>query len=156
MGRRKRTYTDKFRAGALVLLQGEGYPEQFGALSRVSTHLDVPESTLRGWWNAEYSDDFADLRAQKKREVRDLLDDEIREALQTMTGKRDEATYRDLATTIAIFIDKKQLLAGKPTSRAEVDMDPPELMDMDDDELAGILSAIAEDRQAEDSQRADE
>ena len=118
MARRKR-YSDKFRAAAVVMLEAEGYPGSDGALTRVAGHLDVPLSTLRGWFTAEHNPPPTELRNEKKSELRDLLETELREAVRAMANARPEASYRDLGTVAAIFTDKVQLLDGKPTERVE-------------------------------------
>ena len=118
MARRKR-YTDKFRAAAVVMLEAEGYPARDGALSRVADHLGIPLSTLRGWFTAEHNPPPTEVRNEKKQELRDLLENELREAVAAMAGARLDASYRDLGTVAAIFTDKVQLLDGKPTERVE-------------------------------------
>ena len=114
MARRKR-YTDKFRATAVVMLDAQGYPKLEGALSKVANHLDVPLSTLRGWWTAEHNPPPAELRNEKKGDLVALLENELRGALEAMPDKRPEASYRDLGTVSAIIVDKLQLLTGQPT-----------------------------------------
>lgn len=101
------------------MLEAEGYPANDGALTRVSEHLSVPLSTLRGWFTAERNPPPAELRNEKRAELRDLLENELREAVAAMANARPEASYRDLGTVAAIFTDKLQLLDGKPTERVE-------------------------------------
>ena len=52
MTKRKR-YTDKFRAGAIVMLEANGYPDKKGALATVSNHLSVPQATLHRWFHGK-------------------------------------------------------------------------------------------------------
>jgi len=101
------------------MLEAEGYPAHDGALTRVSKHLGVPLSTLRGWFTAEHNPPPAEVRNKKRLELRDLLENELREAVSAMAGARSDASYRDLGTVAAIFTDKVQLLDGKPTERVE-------------------------------------
>ena len=135
----RKRYTDKFRAAAVVMLEAEGYPAREGALARVSEHLSVPRSTLRGWFYAEHNPPPAEVRHEKRLELRDLLENELRDAIKAMANARLEASYRDLGTVAAIFTDKLQLLDGKPTERNAIQVD------MTDDEraerIAGLLNA---------------
>lgn len=119
MARKKRTYDDKFRASAVIMLESQGYPDTKGALQRVADHLKVAESTLRGWYNKTSNPPPANIRAEKRLDFKTMLREEIEAALHTMINKREEATYKDLSTSIAIFIDKLQLLEQKPTEISE-------------------------------------
>ena len=111
----RKRYTDKFRATAVVMLDAQGYPEKEGALSKVAKHLDVPLSTLRGWWTAEHNPPPADIRNEKRGDLAALIKNEVEEVLNTMPDKRIEADYRALATALGIMVDKLQLLTGQPT-----------------------------------------
>lgn len=117
--RKRRRYDDKFRAGAVIMLESQGYPEVKGALQAVSDHLDVPHSTLHNWYHAKHNPPPSDVRQEIKLDLVQALRNEIAAALGTIDQKRDEATYRELATAIAIFIDKLQLLEAKPTAISE-------------------------------------
>lgn len=119
MAKRKR-YDDKFRASAVVMLEAAGYPDKDGALSSTANHLDVPLSTLRGWFTAEHNPPPAELRNEKRGELSDLLRREIDSALGAMDNARPDASYRDLGTVAGILIDKLQLITGKPTERSEI------------------------------------
>lgn len=111
----RKRYTDKFRATAVVMLDAQGYPEKEGALSKVAKHLDVPLSTLRGWWTAEHNPPPADIRNEKRGDLAALIKNEVEGVLSAMPDKRIEADYRALATALGIMVDKLQLLTGQPT-----------------------------------------
>lgn len=117
---KKSRYNDEFRTGALLLLEASGYPDNQGGIVRTAKHLGIPESTLRGWWNGSRNPVPAEMRAEKRAELHDLLETEIRSALKQMNSVRDSATYRDLGTVAAILIDKRQILTGKPTWIVEI------------------------------------
>jgi transposase-like protein len=114
MTKRKR-YTDKFRAGAIVMLEANGYPDKKGALATVSNHLGVPQATLHRWFHAKNNPAPSEIVTEQRIDFAAALRKEIAAALQDMPNARQDATYRDLVTGTAIMIDKLQLLEGKPT-----------------------------------------
>lgn len=120
MSKEKPHYDDEFRASAVAALEGAGYPEQEGSLSRTAQHLGIHRMTLLRWATEKNNPPPRKLVTEKKAELADLLDAEIRAALTQMGVKRVNASYRDLATSVAIFVDKKQLLMGKPTWIVEI------------------------------------
>ena len=117
--RPRKRYDDKFRASAVVMLEAAGYPDKKGALSLVGRNLSVPISTLRGWYNATRNPAPAELRNEKEIDFTIALRKEVGAALGEMDNARQDASYKDLATTIGILIDKLQLLEGKATERIE-------------------------------------
>lgn len=112
-------YTDEFRAGAVVMLEAQGYPRVKGSLQSVSDHLHVPAMTLHRWFHAVQNPPPRKLVKQKTEDFRVLLRREIAAALQAAPEAREFATYKDLITGAAILLDKLQLLEGKPTDRSE-------------------------------------
>lgn len=110
-------YTDDYRASAVVMLRSEGYPEQKGALTRISRYLKVPHSTLLRWYHAKSNPPPSEIVQIKKEQIIELLLGEAYGALKEMKDARLDADYRELATAAAILIDKWQLLEGKPTER---------------------------------------
>ena len=115
--RNRRRYTDDFRASASVMLESQGYPEQKGALTSVANHLDVPLSTLRGWFLDIHNPPPTEVRNEKKGDLVALLKTEALSILGDMPNAREFAEYRELGTVLGIVIDKLQLLEGKPTER---------------------------------------
>jgi len=114
----RRRYDDKFRASALLMLEAAGYPDK-GAIVRTAKHLGMPEATLRMWAHGRHNPVPVDVYDEKKFDMQGMLRKEIYEGLRAMGGRREEATYRDLATAVAIMIDKLQLLSGAPTENAK-------------------------------------
>lgn len=118
--RPRRRYDDKFRASAVVMLEAAGYPDRKGALEQVAKACGVPHNTLHGWYRATRNPPPSKLRQEKRLELTDLLKNELAAAFGQMPNVRPDASYRDLGTVAAIFIDKLQLLEGKPTWRGEI------------------------------------
>ncbi len=118
--KQRRRYDDEFRASAVLMLEAAGYPKREGALSQVAGHLNVPLSTLRGWFIGTRNPPPAKLRNEKRFDLREAIRDELAGIFPAMADRRQDATYRELATAAGILIDKDQLLDGKPTWRGEV------------------------------------
>lgn len=138
------SYTDDFRANAVVMLQAEGYPDKKGALTRIATQLKVPARTLSRWFNHE-NNPPPDIIVKKKRgDLVERINDELDSILDAFTGVRPDASYRDLATSFGIMVDKLQLLTGKPTGRVDntgkMQLSITGLEDLSDDELDRLLT----------------
>lgn len=97
------------------MLEAAGYPDKKGALVEVAKHLGVPHPTLSRWYNAQRNPPPDELVQEKRRELKDLLADELDAIFRAMPSARENASYRDLGTVAGILFDKKQLLEGKPT-----------------------------------------
>jgi transposase-like protein len=140
---RRKTYSDKFKAGAIAMLQAQGYPDNAAAVADVARHLHVPGRTLRRWFNGTNGRPPDDVVRESKKELVDLFEDEIRAIMDTLPSAREDADYKDLVTGAAILVDKRELLLGKPTSRSQVDMAVSDMVDMNDDELDTLLENVA-------------
>lgn len=119
VAKKRKKYTDKFKAGAITLLQSEGYPDDPYALKKVAKKIGVPDRTLRRWHNGENGHPPDDIVRETKKELIDLFDDEIRDVMKELPSARPEAPYKDLVMGVAILVDKKQLLGGQPTDRTD-------------------------------------
>ncbi len=108
-------YDDKFRAGAIALLEAAGWPDTLGAMTRTATHLKIPTRTLSRWAHGENNPAPDELVIEKKLDLTDALRGEIDAALGAMGTVRADASYRDLGTVVGILTDKLQLLTGEPT-----------------------------------------
>ena len=115
----KRRYDDKFRSNAIVLLEAAGYPERDGALSQVAKHLKMPTNTLHGWANAIHNPPPDDVVDEQRKELKELLEDELSNALAAMGNVRGDATYRDLGVVVGILTDKMQLISGNATQNVK-------------------------------------
>lgn len=145
---KRRRYDDKFRAGAVVTLEAAGYPDKEGALTMVANHLNVPYTTLRGWYHNEHNPPPSQLRQEKREELTAELKNLAYELVAAMRLNIHDANLVQQATTFGIVVDKWQLLDGKPTWRGEVvelikegKITPQEVMDefSDTPELAQEL-----------------
>jgi len=117
---KRRRYDDKFRASAVVMLEAAGYPDKEGALMHVARHLSMPHNTLRNWYHEKHNPPPSELRQHVKKSLVELLDDIAYKLIGAMPSKIVDASLQQTATSLAIVIDKKQLLTGKPTWRGEV------------------------------------
>lgn len=104
-------YTEEEKAAALAALDANG-----GNLLRTARELNIPESTLRQWRNGEgINQSVSKLREQKSAELAAKMGEIIGQILDVLPGKLEKASARDLAVSLGILIDKKQLLEGQPT-----------------------------------------
>lgn len=117
--RPRRRYDDKFRASAVVMLEAAGYPDKEGALMTVARHLGMPHNTLRNWYHAERNPPPSELRQDIKKSLSEMLEDIAYKLIEAMPGKVLDASLQQTATSMAIAIDKMQLLSGKPTDIVE-------------------------------------
>jgi len=110
-------YDDNTRAGAVVMLQSQGYPNTPGALRRVSEHLGIPESTLSRWARGVSNPPPSSVVSEKRQALDTRLEAlahkildrvESDDVLDTMSG-------RELMTAFGIGIDKMRLLRDLPT-----------------------------------------
>lgn len=108
-------YDDDFRAGAVLMVEAEGYPQNKGAIARVAAHLHLHERTLRRWVKGDSNPPPGNIVHIKKLDMRAALQSEIQSILAEMTKARGDASYRDLGTVLGIIFDKLQLLNGEPT-----------------------------------------
>lgn len=108
-------YTDDFRASAVVMLEAAGYPDRKGALTQVAASLKISRATISRWYNHKRNPAPSELVNEKRTDLKELLENELRGALGEMADARMDASYRDLGTVVGILFDKKQLLEGKPT-----------------------------------------
>lgn len=136
MAKRKR-YTDEDRAMLVVMLQAQGYtgnPEtnKPGALQSVAEYSKVPERTLRRWFNGENNPPPDNIVRHKKGD----LSNELEDIVWLMTGKLkdddvlSDMSGKDMATSVAILIDKIRLLRGLPTEIVEIIPSVQQLYDL--------------------------
>ncbi len=116
---KRKSYNDKFRASAVLMYEADG-----NAL-RVAKHLGIARSTLRSWVNMAHNNGLQPARSgvvlevyqEEKVSITGMLDAAVRDALGYLPDKWPEASAREIAIAVGIFVDKKQLLSGGATSR---------------------------------------
>ena len=119
VSRPKRRYDDKFRASAVLMLEAAGYPKQVGALEAVARRLQMPRTTLKGWYDGSHNPPPANVRHEKELDLVQAIKDELQDILPELAKSRGDASYKDLVTAFAILVDKLQLLAGEPTENVQ-------------------------------------
>lgn len=124
--RKYRVYTDKFKATVLLMLEAAGGVGHHSAMAQVSKKYGVPYRTLQGWANngvkqidLQAKTEIDELMDDTRKELVELFDTEVRSIFGSLEGKREEATYKELAWAAAVFLDKLQLLNNKPTQNVQ-------------------------------------
>jgi hypothetical protein len=123
-----RKYSDKQKAGAILLVQAAGYPDTVGAINRVSKEQKIPQRSLYRWVtqgvhssDPEAAASMAETMEETRQELVELIENTVRKALKSMAEAdvRDGATYRDFAWAAAVLIDKLQVLNGQPSQHIQ-------------------------------------
>lgn len=109
------SYTDEFRASAVLMLEAAGYPEKEGALTAVSKHLKMHSTTLRRWYTAESNPPPGKIVAKKKTDLLESLTDLLNVHIATAHQTILDANHGDVTRGIGILFDKIQLLQGGAT-----------------------------------------
>lgn len=114
-----RRYDDDFRASAVLLVEGAGYPHEVGAIWRVAKHLNIPESTLRGWVTGAHNPPPAKVHEAKKQDFLSQLQAIRGLAADKIVERIEEYDPRDLTGLLKISTELAQLLSGEPIVRIE-------------------------------------
>lgn len=130
-------YTDEFRAGTVLLLEGAGYPDRKGALAEVALNVGVPAMTISRWFRASQNPPPNKMVTEKRLELIEVIRNEIYAVAGDFSEARPDADYKTLVTGFAILVDKLQLLDGKATERTEIVDDR-----LTDDERANKIAAL--------------
>lgn len=112
---KRNRYDDKFRASAVIMLEAQGYPNKEGALQTVANHLGIPHSTLHRWFHGKQNPAPSVLVQEKRIDFAEAIKAELAGIFYDMPNARQDAAYKDLATSAGILLDKLQLLENKPT-----------------------------------------
>jgi transposase-like protein len=135
----KRRYSDEEKAEALATLEAND-----GNIHKTAQDTGIPWGTLKRWVEAQ--DQFTHLREQKKSDLAQRLEEIARELADAMPDKIQAATLQQVATSMAIAIDKMQLLRGAPTSISDIAIEQiaDRIERMTDDERAILARQIGE------------
>lgn len=127
-------FDDEYRAGVVVMLQAEGYPDNPNALGKVHNYLKQKspyptKTTISNWFHGVKN-------APPSKKVDDKKDDMVA-ALKALTWKLIEHANKDdtisdmsgqqAITSAGILIDKTRLLLEKPTeiNKSDVTINSP-------------------------------
>jgi transposase-like protein len=125
-GKRNRQYTDNYKVTAVTLLRANDFPNKWGALKATAKQLGINEATLRGWarrgvryGNPDTAAEVEVLMEEKRLEIKDLIEQALRDAIDALPGKIDDAPYKDVSFTVAVLTDKYLILNDKPTQNIQ-------------------------------------
>lgn len=121
MATKRKSYDDKFRASAVVMLEAAGYPLQKGALTHVAEHLHVPAMTLSRWFKGTRNPAPNEVVTEKRIDLLDKLRALAHTLADAIPDKIEDANLQQSGTVLGIVLDKVQLLEGKATERIEYD-----------------------------------
>jgi transposase-like protein len=131
-GRDVGNYSDQRRAEALAALDANG-----GNLSKTSRDTGIPRQTLQEWRDGRVPEGVPELRQEKKAALADRLEELAHTIVDALPGKVADAGLQQAATSLAIAIDKMQLLRGEATAIHGN-------RDLTEDERADRLAALLE------------
>lgn len=110
--KKRKKYTDKDKALALATLDAYG-----GSLRKTSEQLKIPVATLDDWNKGRsVTPKIEQIRTENRRELSEKLDDIAHQLADAIPGKIDSASLLQASTSLAIAVDKMQLLKGQPTA----------------------------------------
>jgi transposase-like protein len=141
----KRRYSDEEKAQALAILYANN-----GNIAEAQRQLGIPYRTLANWAAEEREGQthaaIANIGNQKKSDLAQRLEEIARELADAMPDKIQAATLQQVATSMAIAIDKMQLLRGAPTSISDIAIEQiaDRIERMTDDERAILARQIGE------------
>jgi transposase-like protein len=111
-----RRYSDEEKAQALAALDANG-----GNVAKTARQIGVPRKTLAEWAADRHThDDVAEIRQRKKIDLAQQLENIARQIADALPDKIQAANLQQAATSMAIAIDKMQLLRGAPTSISDI------------------------------------
>jgi len=105
-GRRWRNYSDAEKAAALVVLD---YCK--GNTREAARRLDIPEATIRAWANGRINEDCAELHAEKKADLAEVLEQLALNLVQKLLKAKDASSV-----DLGIVVDKLLLVRGEPNA----------------------------------------
>lgn len=111
---RRRRYTDADRASALAALDANE-----GNIRKTARDTGISASTITGWRDTRTLEG-TEVRAQKKAELADKLEDVAHKLVDALPSKLSEANLQQVATSLGITIDKLRLLREESTAIEEV------------------------------------
>jgi transposase-like protein len=143
MARKRRNYTDEFRASCVLMLEAAGYPDRKGALAHVSKEVNVPSMTLRRWFTGQQNPPPNQLVSKNRIPLADKLESVAHQYIDHASNPDvvDEMDGKGAMTAAAIAIDKMRLLRGLPTEIVQI---MPEVLEAID--ILGLTPAAVFER----------
>ena len=92
--------------------------ETGGNAEAASRKTSIPATTLRGW-KTLYSDDFVELRREKRTGLIDDVWGAAREALKQLKAKLPNMKGDKVAVAFGILVDKALVMGGEPDTISE-------------------------------------
>lgn len=117
---KRKSYTDEFRASAVLMLEAAGYPGTEGALMRVSSHLCVPHPTLIRWFRGSQNPPPYELVQEKRTDFIQQLQAIKGIAAEKIVERIEDFEPRDLTGLLKISAELHQLLTGGPTQNVNI------------------------------------
>jgi len=121
---RYRKYSDKFKAGAIALVDASTKSTTDAKCEEVAKHLKMPEKTLRQWVGRTTGvggndplarQEMEELVVEAKKEFTELYQIELSAIFAQMKVVRADATYKELGVVAGILIDKLNVANDQPT-----------------------------------------
>ena len=117
---KRKSYTDDYKAGIVLMLEAAGYPHTKGALQRVANKTGVPHPTISRWFRKVQAHPPDNLVQSKKGSLIERLDEIIDQMVDELPSAIPDAGLRELTTGIGTLIDKRRLLSGESTDNNAV------------------------------------
>jgi hypothetical protein len=111
MKRARHSYSTEDKAAALTLLDFHR-----GNVKRAARAAGVPRKTLAQWRDGKgVSAEVVSLHYLKRSDLADRIENLLHLLIDAVPGKIEQASLLETVKAAGIFIDKMQLLRGKPT-----------------------------------------
>ena len=110
-GAKHRTYTDADRASAILAVRANG-----GNILKTANQLGLDHQTLRYWVNGVAHPEATDIANAVQADMAKKLEEVAYKLIDSVPGKIEKASLKDVANALSIVIDKMRLLRGESTS----------------------------------------
>ena len=136
-------YTDEDMERGYVALVEAG-----GNASAASRVCDIPATTLRGWKNNHFHDDFAEVRREKRSSLIDEVWHAAQEVVNQLRAKIPKMGVNDLLRTFTTLTDKGLAISGEAVDRMDITSGDRPLEGMSDDQRIERLFSIVDQARA--------
>ena len=117
-------YSDADKATALLTLEAcRGNTRAASRFCKAHYQLDISHTQIAAWEKGQHvNEDCKGILTEKKGELAELYESEIRCILPELATKRADAAYGTLVTGLGILTDKMQILRGQPNSITQTNL----------------------------------